>query len=401
MSKLSDAVGSFGTSNFTPKEYAKEVKVLSGTSNVIRFIDGGESFLTYEISWIPYEDETDGKIGPFIVRNGIEGSSILGEMLGQGKYFKGGYLESVKGNIGKVFIHQSKDPELFKAMTEYWNPAYQGTGSCKPREEFMFNVISRNPDIIDGVPINWCAKEKHTKILRLGKPALASLSIVENNDGSVSEYDINYSKQGTGKNTVHQMMKAGVNVTYVVPGLLTEEEMKYTRYPLADIVKLSSAFAILKHIPTKIKRMDSVMGTNFYARFEKQAEIENIEWEKVKAQSPANAVMQNPFDDSAVPPAGSDMVAPSIVAPTSAPATVVTPATPVSGPVPSRRVKASADASTTVVATTECFACKKQIPQGSIICPECKTTLLEPCPECQNLFGVNEKECPVCHTVFE
>ena len=387
MGKLSDTIGNFSDGGSTPKEYAKEVKIVAGTSNVLRFIDGGNSFLEYYISWIPYEDDTTGKIGPFIVKNEKEGSSLLGEMFGEGQYFQNGYLESKKGQFGKTFTHQAKDPELFKAMTEYWNPAYQGIGTCKPKKEFIFNVIQRNPETIDGVQTNWCAKEKHTKILRLGQKAMAPLGEVEKNDGDLNEYDINYTKQGTGIATIHSTMKAGVNVTYVVPGLLTAEEANYARYPLDEIIKLSSAFSCMKHIPTKIKRMDAVMGTNFFARFEKQAAMENELWEKAKAQNPANAVIQNPFDDSNVPldPAPAAPVAPPTVA----------------GPIPSRRVKAAADPSVVTGPMIECSACKKQIPQGSVICPECKTTLLEPCPECNNLFSITEKECPVCHTTFE
>ena len=388
MSKLSDVVSTFNSPKGTPKEYAKEVKVAANSGAIIRFIAGSEIFVKYNRSWIPYEDDTAGKIGPFITWNEKEGISLLGEMFGEGKYFQNGDFETKKTSVGRVITYQAKDPELYKAMTEYWNPAYQGMGTAKPKLEAIFNVIHRNPELIGEAQEVWCVKEKHTKVLRLGPTALAALDGVETNDGDIREYDINYTKQGAGKDTVHGMRKAGAIVQYQVAGLLTAEELAYATYDLEEVTELTSAYSCLKHIPTKIKRMDAAMGTNFYARFEKQAEKETAEYEKMKAASPANAVIQNPFDDSNIP------VAQAPTTPAGSPA--VNSSTPVSGPIPSRRVKATP----TNVAMTECFACHKQIPVGSVICPECSMTLLEPCSECNNLFSVNEKECPVCHTIF-
>ena len=356
MSKLKETVAEIptGSTNYPEKEYARELRIQSGVSNILRFLDGNDSFVTYYMSWIFCDDDV---IRPFIVGNEKEGPSILSRMFGdKDNYFSGGYLESKKGKDGKLFTYQQKDPELFKIMTEYWNPAYEGAGTCKPQKEFIFNVIHRNPEPIDNKQAVWCYEEKHTKILRFRQKALEALSVVSDNDGDVKDYDINYVKQGKGVNTTNSMLKAGVNVPNVKIGLLSEEEQNYERYTLLDIVKSASAFYCLKHIPSKIKRMDAAMGTNFYAEFEKQKEIENIEWKKRTGQDSPDS--NTPSESSRI------------------------------------SMKDS-------VQVFNCEHCDAPIPVGSAVCPKCHAKLMEPCNKCFKPFSIKDKVCPYCGEKYQ
>lgn len=204
--------------------------------------------------------------------------------------------------------------------------------------------------------------------MRLGQKAMKSLKSVVDNDGDVSEFDINYTKMGQGSEATPTMMKAGVNVNYAVAGLLSEAEKTYSKYDLKEIVKLSSAFYILKHIPSKIKRMDSVMGTNFYAELEKQKEIEEEAWQKAHGgvapqdftKRASNDKLENPMDDSNMPLASSR--------------------------VPTSSIK--------------CFKCGSDVPADQMVCPSCKTQVLSPCSVCGNNFPANEKKCPICNTEY-
>ena len=340
MGKLDEVTSSFedsGSSGGSQVEYAKEVKVSPGGGDtILRFLDGEDSFLSYHISWIMCDDE---KIRPFIIKNEVEGESLLWKMFGdKDKYYQGGYFQSTRSDAGgKAFTYQTKDPELFKLMTEYWNPSYNNKGTALPREEFIFNVIHRNPENIDGESSVYCEKEKHTKVIRLNKSGLIALQVVKKNDGDVSHYDINFTKTGSGLQTVASMMKAGINLSHVVTGPVTDAERAYTKNVLPTIIKLSSAFYVLKHIPSKIKRMDAAMGTNFFPRYEQQAAEEAKLWEEKKNKSQDNSLPSEPmvsskpvFDDSKVPSASPQ------------------------------------------IEVEKCSVCNNMMPKGSKVCPFCK-----------------------------
>ena len=345
MGQLEDVVGSFeqGSDN-TPKEYAKEVRVSPKDKEgaIVRFLEGKDAFIPYDISWIMCD--SDEKMRPFIIKNSIEGESILSKMFGdRQRYFQGGYFHSTKNSSGgKQYTYQAKDPELLKLMTEYWNPAYNNKGTSVPKEEYIFNVIHRNPETIEGETFVWCEKEKHTKVTRLNKSGVSAIFQVFTNDGPIQDYDIKYTKTDTGAFPTALMLKAGSKIEHMITGPVTDAEKEYTSYVLADIVKLSSAFYILKHITPKIKRMDAAMGTNFYAELEKQAAMEAKLWEEkkggVETKVPESIIPAEVpsstkplFDDSRVPSAA-----------------------------PQYEVE-------------KCSVCGNMMPKGSAVCPICKT----------------------------
>ena len=393
MGKLTEIVDSFSRDYGSDKEYAKEVKVTTATPAVLRFLDGPDAFVGYYISWILCDDE---KPRSFVVENDFEGKSLLGKMFGnRDSYYEGGYFETTKNDYGKVNTYQAKDPDLYKVMTEYWNASFGAPATAKPKLEFIYNVIHRNPEVVDNIQVLWCSKEKKTKITRLGQRAMLSIKKCVGDDGDISEYDVNYTKEGNGKNTVPDIRKAGINVPYAIAGFLKEEEKAYQRNDLKYIVKLSQAYYCLKHIPTKIKRMDVAMGTNYYAEFEKQASIENAQWQEKLAQqralhgnveipsqgsinvmTPPPSMMQPnmqqplPFDDSRIP------LGPNPVG-----------AAPQEG---SRRVLSEAPQ------VAPCFQCGTLVSQGTIKCTKCGVTLMEPCAVCQNMISSKATVCLFC-----
>ena len=363
------------------KDYPAEVKTASGTSNVVRILDGSGAYRKYWISWFMCDDD---QVRPFIVENETEGRSILGNMLGDPEnYFQGGYLESKKGQFGKVFIHQAKDPELFKRLTEYWNPSYNGTGTCKPSKEYVYNVLHRNPetDPETGKTSNWCIENTHTKLMKFKQRAFKSLKVVRDNCGEFHSYDIVFSKQGSGSDTFFSSMKADVMTQYNKVGDISPEEKAYGKYDLDLVTRLSSAGYALANLHKQIERIEMVMGKSWILEFERQKAMED----QAYAQAQSGAIPGTPL-----------------------PATA--PSAPVQAPIPSGRVPVSATSapirtpvSSTPLPSTPlvpCGHCKELIPDGLDICPKCKGTLLAACDTCHKPFSMFANVCPYCKTEY-
>jgi hypothetical protein len=368
--------------DFSKKEYATEVKVTSDTPAVVRIFDGSNVFETGKVSWFICDDD---KIRPFTIENSHEGKGILARLIGNSSdYYKGGYLESKKGQIGKVNVHQAKDPELFKRLTEYWNPGYKGPGSIKPRTDYVYNVIHRNPELIDNKVINWCVTKQHTKLLRVGPKHFKCLKTVRDNDGEFISYDILLSKEGSGTDTVPSAMKAGINVEFKVIGDLTAQEKEYAKYDLKWETRLASATYVLKYLRNTIERVDRVMGTSFVAELEKQKSIESAAFLN---QHDAEAALI-PLSQEAIMPQGPTGAAP-------APISAFPQRQPVAEPSPiSSRIPISAS-------TETCSHCKEQIPSGLSVCPRCNGILQSPCDICHKPFSISASLCPHCGTVYQ
>lgn len=364
------------------KEYPAEIKTPSGTSNVIRLLDGSQSFRKYSISWFMCDDD---QIRPFIVENETQGKGVLARMLGDpDNFFKGGYLESRKGQFGKAYVHQQKDPELFKRITEYWNPGYNGTGTARPKKEYVFNAIHRNPETVDGRTFNWCAENKHTKLIRLGQRAMKSLKMVRDNSGEFTVYDIVFSKQGSGADTIFGFMKGDIGTQYNVVGPLTELEMQYERYDLDYITSLASAGYVLKNLRNSIERISAVMGIGWLAELEKQQAIEQAAYEAAK----------NGQVDQQVPPI---VTAPPVNQPAPGPAAPTPTAMPVRQPITRTPISVTASQ----VNLVECGHCHTKIPEGVVTCPNCSGVLLSDCDICHKPFSVFATKCPHCGTDYK
>jgi len=359
----------------TNVEYATEVKTQSGTTNVVRFVEGSNEFRRYFVSWFLCDDEV---IRSFIIENDSEGKGILARLLGDSSnFYLGGYLESKKGQFGKVNVHQAADPELFKRITEYWNPSYRGNATARPRKEYVYNVIHRNPEE-DGS--NWCIENKHTKLMRIGPKQFKNLRVVRDNDGELTGYDVVFSKTGTGKDTVHTVLKAGLQVEHKVVGDITEDEKKYDKYDLDYEIRLSTATYILKFLRITIERIDSVMNTNYMGELEKQRVIEQ---ENYKAST--QGITQRDQD--------TNTTIPNRIPTNQTHAEQKTSSTSESSLAPSR-IPAN-------VTTEKCGHCGENITAGSSSCPKCGGVLQSACDICHKMFSVFEKVCPHCGQEYQ
>jgi len=355
------------------REYPSEIKTPSGTSNVLRLIDGSGSFRKYWISWFICDDD---RIRPFIVKNGTTGESVLSRMLGDSdNFYRGGYLDSKKGQFGKVYIYQQRDPELFKRTTEYWNPSYNGTGSCRPKLEYVFNALHRNPETAEGRTFNWCSENKHTKLIRFGQKAIKALKVVRDNCGEFSSYDIIFSKQGQGSETFFSVMKGDIGTQHNVVGPASETESSYERYDLDYITSLSSANYVLKNLRNQLDRIGAVMGYNFVAELEQQQGIEQEAYEKAKGIQV----------DQKVPPI--------VTAAQSYPAN--------QPPVRQAVVRTPVNAAVASANMIECGHCHGKIPDGAVICPLCNGVLLSDCDICHKPFSVFANSCPACGQIYK
>lgn len=365
------------------KEYAKEVKIKSGESAVLRFLDGSDNFKSYQISWIMCDDDM---IRPFIVKNESEGSSILGRMLGDPTNFcRGGFLESKRGAYGQVFTYKAKDPELFNIMTNYFNPAFNGTGTSRPSIEAIYNVIHRNPEYIDTLQKEdvWCKVFKKTKVVRFKVSSMTALNNVESNNGSLVDYDIIYEKINSGGKVVTQIMKVGIKTPYAVTGPVTEEEQAYERWDLNNLIRLSSAHYILTHLRSKVERISSAMNIDFYGELVSQEKLEFDEYQKIKAQQKTEST--NPIIINSPTVGTKSAATPAIETPRTQ---EVTPKVITRNPIHRSAVKTEA--------MTVCGHCHKEVPESAETCPHCQQILKIECDNCGAMMGYFEEVCPSC-----
>jgi hypothetical protein len=378
--RMADEVANIYDENSAGGNYPEEVKTASGTSNVVRILNGSSSFKKYLISWFLCDDD---QIRPFIIENDTEGRGALSRILGDSEqFYRGGYLESKKGQFGKVNVHQAKDPELFKRLTEYWNPAYNGSGTCRPSKEFVYNVIHRNPDLDEkGAPVNWCVMNKHTKLMRFKQRAFKSLKVVRDNCGEFDTYDVVFSKQGSGSDTFFSAMKADVMTQHNKVGDVSAEEKEYEKYDLAYITRLTSANYILTNLHGTVERIDAVMGTTYLAELLQQKEYEDKMYEQNKSGG-VDMPPQNP-----VPPSTGIQAQQT---PTNSRIPVAQEA-----PKPVTRIPVAN------VPTVECGHCHQQIPDNLEKCPKCGGNLVAPCEICQKPFSVFVTTCPHCGQIYK
>jgi hypothetical protein len=368
------------------KEYAVE-KVIGSDNNILRLVDPKSVFKYYRC-W-PVCD--DGKKRPFVIANDLEGDGIFAKIIGDYhpyKWYVGGILETEKDEFGgKKYVYETTDPELMLQVA-YNNDRSNNNGSWKPRREFAFNCIDRDLETKgDFMGQNWCKVNKHTKMIRMPATALQSLKLVHEQNGSPDEYDIAYTKQGSGRNTKHNIQKAGDKKPGVVIGFITDEELAYERYDLKEECKLSPALYILKYLEKTIERIDKIMGTNYLDQFKEQAEKEKKAYEAQKGTVAAPAPESKP----------------KVATPESAPQrneSVSGNGSPQTATVRTSFVKSRVPQNKPKEEVILCPYCGTEIPKSSEKCPQCSADLFAPCSECGERFSILETVCPKCHAVY-
>jgi len=428
LTRYLDTESSEGTGN---REFAKEIQI--DPSAVVRIVDPENVIKCWKM-W-PLCD--DGKKRSFIIGNEYEGDSLLAKVLGDYlpyKYFKGGILESEKDELTgqKRYIYEAQDPELFLQLL-YNGDKSGNNGSWRPTRDFVFNAIDRSVEPKgDFMNQLWCVVNKHTKLLKMPITGFEKLKSLIEQDGRLDEYDIYYTKTGSGRNTKHEVFKAGKNNTLAFFGFITEEEALYEKYDLKKECALSSATYILKYLSMTIQRIDSILKTNFFDQLVAQSQLEKEAW-GIADEGALHDIAQIP-QQTVVPPqtqfSEAQLTQQQIVTPatpgrqvlpqTGVPITpnvqvqgqVISPtqvqATPVSQQVQTRKPAGATVSRVPIndapkVVTINCPYCQTEVPENAEVCPQCNNKLMEPCGQCNTLFSILSTTCPntKCGAVYK
>lgn len=307
------------SSSFTPREY-EEVAYAgleSGTNKVLRLIGappGSESMgykrQNYDPKQIMMCEVKDDQGKRFNIRLPPREESAAANHILHRLYDK--VAEVAWINKKKVFVNETKHPELWHALTkggftEADGFAYSITSGYKPYTLTIMNVIDRSD--------NWCAENKHTKILCRdvsvdakgnvwAKPGVKSfgfikqLSTIIGKYGNYENYDISIKRTGEPLNPFEiknaslykekDLLEELKNNDGTLPeadsiqiGPLTAEEKAYERYDLDKLFKPTSYTKILNRIPSLFKLCDATLGTNFFEELNSLSEIEKKEWEEI------------------------------------------------------------------------------------------------------------------------
>lgn len=426
LTRYLDTESSEGSGN---REYAKEISI--NPSAVIRLVEPN-SVIKYWRMW-PVCD--DGKKRPFIISNEYEGDSLLAKMLGDFlpyKYYKGGILESEKDELTgqKKYIHEALDPELFLILL--YNGDKSGNfGSWKPTREFIFNAIDRSPEREgDFMGQLWCALHKHTKLLRMPITGFEKLKTLIEQHGNLDEYDLYYYKEGQGRNTSHNVTKAGEKNKLAYFGFITPEEALYEKYDLKKEAALSSATYALKYLSGYIQRINNILKDDYYDKFIEQSKLEKEAWgitdegeiydaSRVPSQE-ITPQTQNPVTqfnqqmvDSVV---GRVVLPPGVTTPDSTLATsdaqvqvqqappVQAQAVPQTQQVPPVQAQVAPaympgrvpvnTAPVPSTATITCPYCQTIVAEDAQVCSNCNNRLMEPCQKCNTMFSILSTKCP-------
>ena len=251
-------------------------------------------------------------------------------------------MEATWINKKKIFVNESKYPELWAAVTktgysaEKDGKSYSYAAGLKSTNVVVFNVIDRQDD--------WCEKNKHTKIVARqlnvddkgrvwATPGLKAFGFVNKLNDLITKYknfekyDVAIKKTGEQQNPF-ELKNASVykqkdlleelknadgtlpEADIIVVGPLTEAEVGYERYNLTKLYQPTSYTKILKRLPSVFKLCDSCLGTKFYDELVSLSEKEKEEWKKLygtedeTAQASAeNAAIKEELKDPETKPA--------------------------------------------------------------------------------------------------
>lgn len=227
-------------------------------------------------------------------------------------------MEKTYVNKKPVYVNEAKFPELFKAVSkggfkESDGFAFTYSKGFKGDRVTIYNVIDRSDD--------WCAKNKHTKILARdvtiddqnrvwAKEGIKSFGFVTKirdligKYGNYEKYDVAIKKNGEKDNPFDvknasrlkekEMMEelinndgSQVNEALIVEGNLTQEEMAYKKYDIEKLFGPTPYYKLLKRIPSVFKLCDASLGTNYFEELQGLAEREKAEWEAKRAETEA------------------------------------------------------------------------------------------------------------------
>jgi len=227
------------------------------------------------------------------------------------------WINGAGGSRKKVFINETKFPDLWKMITKgnYHETDGKPFGIAAGFKSTIFTIMN----VIDRQD-SWCGENQHTKILCNSidtsidpktqetrywpKPGIKSHSIkkriaeLTGKYGNPETYDIALKKTGEKDNPLEvrnaslykgkDMMEELVNADGTLPdeniiviGPLTQEEKGYKRYNLDKLFQPTSYTKLLKRVPTLFKLTDAYFGTKFYEELEGLSVKEKEEWARL------------------------------------------------------------------------------------------------------------------------
>ena len=224
-------------------------------------------------------------------------------------------------NKKKVFIHEDRNPELFRmvnknGLSEMDKKAMFDTG-WMGKTKFLMNVIDREK-------MDWHRKTKHTLAL--------SKSVNETNDGKVyadegvpafgfsnllatgvfkfykdwRKYDLGITKTGL-KETPYRIINASKYKDEIPEDLqalvseeawLTQEELGWEVYDFEKLFKYTNMTKIYNHLKIGIQKIDARLGTKFDKMFKEAVEKETEERELAAGREDSGVVTPDNGDTS-------------------------------------------------------------------------------------------------------
>ena len=361
------------------------------TDNVLRLVDI-EDVTMFEQIWLMCDD---GKERPFIV--GVENPdtgeweySPLRDVIGEPRtFYRGGFLESIKGSDNKKeYLYMKNDPAFFNQFRTN-DKGYDRYIATK----VLLKAIPRFTQKIkdkegNASTLNW--SEVNNKAMLLELPAGSSskkqsaleklLQVGRMNEGNLTDYDIVIQKTGGD----YDIYKATSKISNAVVGHLSEKDNEKNNYRIYDAISTASDWYVYKNLRDQITKIDSIMGTRRLDVFE-EAYVKHEE----SMGGSSEGTSSNTFTSAPVVETPSRMPeAAKAPAPAPVRGVTVTPPAPVRGGVKENDLD------------LECPTpdCSFVYTQGSPIesCPECGTQIQAPCGSCDKPYSVYVADCPHC-----
>lgn len=244
----------------------------------------------------------------------------------------GKVLRDSDGKALKDYIHEGKPwlKTVLKGGYLESEKGYQFARGWGGQQVFLVNCIDRED--------NWCAENKHTKLLSKvinksedgkteypfdGVPSygfVSALSTMVHSYGSWEKYDIQLRRTGQTQPPI-DVLEAGqllgtklevkIDATkkqFISPNeFLTPEELEYERYDIGKFYSPTSYQKIFAKLGKTIKAIDVDLGTTFYEELQALAEKEKKDFEAAHA----NDAPQAPQPTQAAPVAEAPTFVPS------------------------------------------------------------------------------------------
>jgi len=288
--------------------------LVSGRPKIIRAIggapDSGESpatAVTRRISWIT--GDNGKKFRAILPEKDDNPDHLLWKVIAA-------VNETTYVNKVKVFIHQQKNPELFRminknGLEETDKKAMFDTG-WMGKTKFIMNCIDREQ-------IAWHKENKHTLLLSKsvnvdgdkvyaeeGVPAFGFVNLLATGIFKFYKdwrnYDLGITRTGL-KETPYRIVNASKYFEelpddlqkLVASGALTAEELSWETYDLQKLFKITPMTKIYNNLKLSIQKIDARLGTKFDKLFKEAVEKEADEKELNKRD-----------DEEIVPDSGQD-----------------------------------------------------------------------------------------------